>query len=289
MFHELVLGDGRILEYADLGAPSGPPVLFLHGTPATGGQAAVVAEAARRHGVRLVAATRPGYGASSSSTPGLASTAVDLLELADHLGLDRFSVMGASGGGPFALAAAVVAPARVRTVAVHAGPGSCSEVQPDILQDTDRRALDLLAQGDPDEAMRIMVELGDADLAPMRGLSPAEFTAAVQKMAPEGENWFDQRPQLRESFEADFQRSITTSEGYARDNLAWLGPWDIDLASVTSHVRLVYGASDGMMPLDHAEWLSARLADSELHVVPGGHGHAVFGAAGDTFAVVAAG
>jgi hypothetical protein len=39
----------------------------------------------------------------------------------------------------------------------------------------------------------------------------------------------------------------------------------------------------------HAEWLRARLPDSELHVVPGGHADACFGAVADTFAAFVAG
>ena len=120
----MALTDGRRLEYADLGDPEGVPVIFLHGTPSTGGQGAVVAEAAGSHGVRLIAPSRPGYGASTMSPPGLASTANDTLELADQLGLERFALLGSSGGGPFALAMAASAPERVIAIAVLASPAT---------------------------------------------------------------------------------------------------------------------------------------------------------------------
>jgi pimeloyl-ACP methyl ester carboxylesterase len=86
----------------------------------------------------------------------------------------------------------------------------------------------------------------------------------------------------------DFQRAIATSDGFGRDNLSWLGPWDIDLAAIRAPVRLVYGESDRMGPLAHGEWLRERLPDADLVVVPGGHGDATFGAADDTFAAIAA-
>jgi pimeloyl-ACP methyl ester carboxylesterase len=285
----VTLRDGRTLEYADLGDPSGVPVLFLHGTPAAAGQAVIVADAARHRGVRLIAASRPGYGASTLSPPGLTTTAADSLDLADQLGLDRFALMGCSGGGPFALALAAAAPDRVTAVAVHAGPGRYAEVKPDVLGDDDRRALRLLGDGDVDEAMRIMAALGDADLGGLRGLSPEEFSAALGSMAPPGESWLDRHPDLKQAFEADFQRSITTSEGYARDNLSWLDAWDFDPAEVSTPVRLVYGDNDRMTELGHAEWLQARLPSSDLHVVPGGHGDATFGAADESFAALVAG
>jgi pimeloyl-ACP methyl ester carboxylesterase len=287
VFSTVTLRDGRTLEYADLGDPGGTPVLFFHGTPATGGQAVVIADAARAHGIRLVAPSRPGYGASTLSPPGLADSAADTIELADQLGLGRVALMGCSGGGPFALAVAAAAPDRVLAVWVHAGPGRYAEVQPDVLGDEDRRALDLAANGDVGGAMEVMNRLGDADLGGLRDLPPEEFAEALRKTAPPGENWFDQHPELRRAFESDFQRSIATSDGFSRDNLSWLRDWDIDLALVTTPVRLVYGDSDRMAELAHGEWLHSRLPDSELHVVPGGHGHVVFGAAADSFATLA--
>jgi pimeloyl-ACP methyl ester carboxylesterase len=51
----------------------------------------------------------------------------------------------------------------------------------------------------------------------------------------------------------------------------------------------VYGESDRMTDPAHGEWLRARLPSSDLHVVPGGHGQAVFGAAEESFGAFAGG
>src|SRR5690242_16188951 len=111
---------------------------------------------AKAHGVRLIAPTRPGYGDSTLSPPGLARTAPDTVELADQLGLDRFALVGSSGGGPFALAVAAAAPERVSAVAVLGSPGRYADVKPEVIGDDDKRALDLAAAGDVEEAMRVM-------------------------------------------------------------------------------------------------------------------------------------
>jgi pimeloyl-ACP methyl ester carboxylesterase len=288
VFSTVTLRDGRTLEYVDLGDVAGRPVLFFSGTPATGGQARIFVDAAERRGVRLVGLSRPGYGASTLSPPGLTPTAADTLELADHLGLERVATIGLSGGAPFALAVAALAPDRVTSVAVHAGPGPFVEVMPEVLEDVDRRALALIADGDVEDAMALEIPAADDEFADLRGLSAEEFAAVLQKRAPPGPNWLAEHPEARAVFDADFQRAITKSEGYVRDNLSWLGPWDLDLAAVTVPVRLVYGDADGMVPQVHGEWLRERLATSDWHVVPGGHGHATFGAADGTFAALAA-
>ena len=286
MFTTLTLRDGRTLEYADLGDPDGVPVVFFHGTPATAGQGMVVADAARSRGVRLVAPSRPGYGDSTLSPPGLAGTAADTLELADRLGLERFALVGSSGGGPFALAVAAAEPSRATAVCVLGSPGSYAEVKPEVLADDDRRALDLVAEGEVEEAMRVMNALADDDLGGLRGLSPEEFSQALGKMAPPGERWLDRRPELKQAFQADFRRAITTSAGMSRDNLSWLRDWDFDLNAVTGRVRLVYGDSDRMAEVAHGEWLRERLPSSDLHVIAGDHGAVTFGAADDFFATL---
>jgi pimeloyl-ACP methyl ester carboxylesterase len=286
VFTTVTLRDGRTLEYADLGDPAGRPVLFFSGTPGTAGQAAVVADAARDHGVRLVALSRPGYGASTNTLPGLAATAADALQLADRLGLGQVVVMGSSGGGPFALAVAATAPERVSSVAVLGGPGEHRLVSPEDLDDEDRQAIDLLAAGDVDGATAILTGWTEKSFGPMQAMSDEEFHETFEKTRPPGENWFDDRPELLAVFEADFHRAIGRFDGFVRDNLSWLGGWDIDLAAVTVPVRLVHGESDRMVPLAHGEWLHERLPNSQRYVVPGGHGHATFGAAVDTFALL---
>jgi pimeloyl-ACP methyl ester carboxylesterase len=52
----------------------------------------------------------------------VADAAADVLDVADHLELDNFSVVGRSGGGPHALAcAALIEGKRVRGAAVLVG------------------------------------------------------------------------------------------------------------------------------------------------------------------------
>jgi pimeloyl-ACP methyl ester carboxylesterase len=285
----MTLADGRTLEYVDLGDVAGIPVIFFHGTPSTGGQAAVLAEAAGSHGVRLIAPSRPGYGASTMSAPGLARTATDTMELADQLGAERFALLGSSGGGPFALAMAAAAPDRVSAIAVLASPGSYAEVKPEVLGDDDRRALDLTAAGQFEEALEVMNAVADADLESLRGMSTEEFSEAMAKMGPPGGGWLDRHLELRQAFQDDFRRAITTSDGMSRDNLSWLREWDFDPASVSTRVQLVYGKSDRMAEVDHGEWLRAHLPDSELRVIPGDHGAVAFGAAEPFFRSLASG
>ncbi len=104
---QLRLPDGRRLGYAEFGAPRGRPVFFFHGFPGSRLEAELAATAAARWNLRIIAADRPGIGLSDRR-PGrtLANWADDVRTLADSLGLERFAVLGISGGGPYAIACA---------------------------------------------------------------------------------------------------------------------------------------------------------------------------------------
>ena len=112
------------------GDPQGIPLVFFHGTPGGRLQAALGDGAASRAGVRLVAFSRPGYGGSTDGPTTLTSVGSDAGSVADALGIDAFAVLGVSGGGPYAVAAAAVLPERVRVVGVVAGVGPLLELDP---------------------------------------------------------------------------------------------------------------------------------------------------------------
>ncbi|WPL11812.1 alpha/beta fold hydrolase [Thiorhodovibrio litoralis] len=123
--------DGRALAWREFGRGDGRPVFYCHGFPSSGREAALLDAPARALGLRLIAPDRPGYG-SSDDQPGraLADWPADLVCLADHLGLDRFALIGLSGGGPYAVACAWRMTERLTTCTLICplGPVYLSEV-----------------------------------------------------------------------------------------------------------------------------------------------------------------
>jgi pimeloyl-ACP methyl ester carboxylesterase len=120
--HAVQLRDGRMLGYAEYGPIEGTPVFFFHGYPGTRLEAGFWAPAAVQAGVRLIAVDRPGVGFSSFQTNRrLLDWPDDVVALASHLAIDRFAVVGFSGGGPYALACACKIPDRLTACGVVAG------------------------------------------------------------------------------------------------------------------------------------------------------------------------
>jgi pimeloyl-ACP methyl ester carboxylesterase len=122
---DLKLGDGRTRHAYDTGADDADgrlAVFWHHGTPKIGAPPEPLFEAADRLGIRWVSYDRPRYGGSSPHRDRyVASAATDVSYIADALGIDRFAVMGHSGGGPHALACGALLPERVLDVVSVAG------------------------------------------------------------------------------------------------------------------------------------------------------------------------
>jgi pimeloyl-ACP methyl ester carboxylesterase len=113
----LRLPDGRLLGFAEYGDPGGVSCLDLHATPGSRLDPRVLfaRSPVAMSGIRLVAVDRPGFGVSGRQPgAGFDDFPCDVVAVADHLGLDRFAVLGVSGGGGYALACAYAVPERVR-------------------------------------------------------------------------------------------------------------------------------------------------------------------------------
>jgi len=121
----LELNDGRRLCYSELGDHNGTPMFYCHGFPSSRLEAGFAAEAAQKHHVRLIAVDRPGLGQSSPQPDRqFKDFPDDIIALADHLNIDRFSLVAVSGGGPYAMACAEQYPGRVDKLVLICALGS---------------------------------------------------------------------------------------------------------------------------------------------------------------------
>ncbi|WP_020142768.1 alpha/beta fold hydrolase [Terracoccus sp. 273MFTsu3.1] len=252
------LPDGRRLDVWHGGDPQGAPLVFFHGTPGGRLQAALGDGAASRAGVRLVAFSRPGYGGSTDGPTTLTSVGSDAGSVADALGIDAFAVLGVSGGGPYAVAAAAVLPDRVRVVGVVAGVGPLLELDPSAADDPAVRAA---LAGDLDAAVALQ---DDAMTGGGRGSGPGDRA----KVRVGG----FVSPEILEPWTGSGRPGVPSYRGVSRDALAFTAGWDVDLGDVRAPVHLWYGDRDRTVGLEHGQWLHAHLPTSRL-VVREGAGH----------------
>jgi len=119
----LTLPDGRKLAYAEFGKPDGHPVLYCHGSPTSRLEPLMVGDdLLSQLGLRVICPDRPGIGQSDfQSGRGFSDWPKDVVFLMEAIGLDRFSVLGVSGGGGYAAVCAAKIPERLHKVVIASG------------------------------------------------------------------------------------------------------------------------------------------------------------------------
>lgn len=115
----LQLVDGRNLAYCEYGDLTGEPVFHCHSIFGSRLELAFDTDRiAKEKSVHLIVLDRPGYGASDPNPKAsLVNWSKDLVELADHLDIEKFSLTGYVMGGMYALACAHEIPERLKRVA----------------------------------------------------------------------------------------------------------------------------------------------------------------------------
>lgn len=99
------------LEFAVAG--DGPPLMMIHGTGGGFDQGLLFASGLRQRGYRIIAPSRFGYlGSAFPDDASPAHQADALVDLIDHLGIDRLPVIGGSAGALTAAEFALRHPAR---------------------------------------------------------------------------------------------------------------------------------------------------------------------------------
>jgi pimeloyl-ACP methyl ester carboxylesterase len=105
------LSNGRILGFAEYGDPKGTPLLYFHGFPSSRLEGSFASAIAQRHGIRIIALDRPGFGLSTPHPHrSILDWTSDVQDFAQGFDIPRFAVLGLSGGGPYALACAYKLP-----------------------------------------------------------------------------------------------------------------------------------------------------------------------------------
>jgi pimeloyl-ACP methyl ester carboxylesterase len=259
---DLTRPDGRTLHVYDTGfspgSGSGGPdprltIFWHHGTPNTGAPPAPLLPASADRGIRWVSHDRPGYGGSTPN-PGrdVASAADDVAAIADALGIDRFAVMGHSGGGPHALACAALLPDRV--VAAVSGAG---------LAPFEAEGLDWFAGMAPGGAAELRAatvgrealehQLADGDY------DPEMFTPADHAALDGDWSWLI----------TVVNQAMESGPGpMVDDDLAYAAPWGCDPRQIRAPILILQGGQDRIVPSGHGEWLAQHCPSAELWLRP---------------------
>jgi len=254
----ITLPDGRRLRWHEFGDPDGSPVIYTAGTPVSGLAGASYDETARAAGLRWISPDKPGYGGSDYHRERtLISWGGDLAALTGHLGLDRFSLAGESGGGPFTLTAGHKLAGRVSAVALIATGGPFSQEERAAMK-ADNRIMNVLARNAP--------ALNTVRIAAMRRtmVSPARRDRALHRDLAAMPPATHADVRIEYAAVADALRAGTRAT--VQELALTKRPWPFPLSAVTTPVHLWHGALDRMAPAAFARRLAGELPDATLHI-----------------------
>jgi pimeloyl-ACP methyl ester carboxylesterase len=192
----------------------------------------------------------------------------DVVDAADQLGLERFAVLGYSGGGPYAVACAQAIPQRLTQVGIISGagpfdqPGLADGISPDNL-----RFFGLI-RDKPGISRLILRTMGW-----MARFAPDRVVANAIAALPEPDRQVVARPEIQKGFLKMIQESLRQGpRGAQRDTLLMVSAWDIRPQDIHVGVQMWHGEADCNAPPAMGRWVADAIAGSTIQFFPG-EGH----------------
>lgn len=264
----LELRDRRVITFHEYGDERGFPILALHGTPGSRLKYTAAHAEAKRLGLRLICPDRWGYGRSDCHpAPRLAAYADDAGQMLDRLGVNEFSVVGISGGGPYAAAVAAALGWRVRALALVSPVGPVAEIQGGGMRLFHRLCFQLL--GGTPGAMRLAFGFyrGMLQIAPDTAILLASARAGEVDKALMRQP--DVRRRLSDTFRAGLERSVC---GAVVDMKLFSRAWNVELRHISARTRIWIGSEDRNVPQGAVTALAHAIPGARLTTLAG-QGH----------------
>jgi pimeloyl-ACP methyl ester carboxylesterase len=271
MTHTLGLRSGRRLEVQEYGDPAGHPAIFFHGLIGSHHQASYIDEQAKQAGLRLIAPNRPGVGGSDFARRKTPLEAVpDVEDLAAALNLSEFSVIGISGGTPYALATLYRLGRQVSTATIISGMGPSA--LPGALRGMDRRRRWFMGLG---ARLPRLARSAFEKVSERYKLDPERFLHRLVATWSAPDRAIFQRRPIFELFLKDLHAVFTAGvgpEGLAQELVLYRN-YGFSLRELPRDrpITLWHGLADTIVPPAMTWVLTQQLPSCEAHFVPGGH------------------
>lgn len=256
------LKDGRNLGYAEFGDPKGIPIISLHGWQSSRIHGRRMAEAALKLNIRIIAPDRPGTGLSKyKKNRNLLDYTEDLIQLVNHLKINKFIMVGISGGAPYAAAFAYKYPERIKKL------GLIVALAPTFIKGNLKgMKLKYKSLWWPQHYLSLGGNLTSlANSLITRHLSPERYvyfaTAKSERIVAEK---FKQV-----SIDTRKQAYLQGFRGPASDLNLYTHDWGFDLNQIEVPTFLYYGELDKVCPPVMGEYYKKQIKNSKLTIYKG--------------------
>lgn len=271
--HTVVLPDGRLLGFDDVGDPDGTPLLYFHGFGSTRLIRHPDDTIAQRLGIRLLAVDRPGIGLSTSRPARrLLDFARDVGHLADSVGLDRFGIVAWSGGGPYALGCAWALGSRVTQVGLISTPaplgGSAAAEYATRFHRASNRAADMAPW---------VVRLAMWRWSRQQRADPAQHLDDAIAGMVDADKEILADPRFRDVMLRNASELYRQGgRGLYDEALIMARAWGFALDEVATPVRIWHGELDQAVPVAMARHLVRSMPTADATILPGEAHHLLY-------------
>jgi pimeloyl-ACP methyl ester carboxylesterase len=184
------------------------------------------------------------------------------------LGLDKFAVMGVSGGGGYVSACARLIPDRLSAAVIVSGAGRMDSPEA-------RAGLPVMGRllwGLAGRSVPLTVLL--LNLTKPRNLGDSgKIRQQMMRSMPPSERAFFEKPGRLEAAMASAVECVRQGvRGMAWDTHLYARPWDFRLEEICFPVRLLHGEADLTVPVAVARKVAAAIPDCQATFYPG-EGH----------------
>jgi pimeloyl-ACP methyl ester carboxylesterase len=273
------LKDGRTLGYAQFGADEGIPIFYFHGFP--GSRLEWQLFGAEKYleelSACIIAVDRPGYGLSEfKRRRTIRDWPADVVELADTLEIDRFAVLGISGGGPYAAVCATMIPERLTRVGIVCGMGPAGA--PGM-----KAGVSWSIPGHSGLMRRLVLMLTALGLQK----DPDKFLSRSKETLSEPDRRLLDQTHKGNAFVEGLSEALRAGTAGARlDAALYARPWGIRLEDITVETHLWHGGRDLNVPISVGRYVAelipscrGRFYENEGHLtLPDSHIREILGA-----------
>jgi len=275
----ITLKDNRTLSFAQYGDSKGKPIFLFHGLHSSRLEGVIVSKKMEQKSIRLIVFDRAGMGQSTfQEDRTLFDTVDDTLALAEHLGIEKFSVIGTSSGAKYALACAYKIPQKLEQVFCLSS-GVPTEFVNDDMPKSSRIALKVL-QRFP-SLIKPLFWLSYARLATKDKDADMFLGNIIYPLDTIDKNFLFNNSEIKESFLRQCQESYAQGvRGNAYDARFDIlkNAWGFDAKDIKfPHIAFYHGSKDLGCPLSMTKEFVKEINDAVLHEIDGeGHLTTIF-------------
>jgi pimeloyl-ACP methyl ester carboxylesterase len=223
-------------------------------------------EVAQRLNVRVIGIDRPGMGLSDyKSNRKLLNWPDDVIELADALAIDRFPIVGGSGGVPSVLACAYKIPDRLTAVGVLFGPRPLGEKGATAGWSRSMRVQAFIGRNCPlwieDQIMKALA------LAVKR--NPESAVQTTINRSSKADKAVLNQPMLKQLLIDCIRESFRSgSRGCALDFVINMKSWGFNLEDIRIPINLWHGEDDNILPVAMGKYLANIIPHCHAQFLP---------------------